>query len=198
MKRKDCFLYFRFPLLPMLIPFPIMTKVINLASFLNFQRGEMHWGNVPSVLKNCTRIALKLISKKARKQKVLLSTEIWLQICRHCYVSNIYIAEYSWTSEITMLKRQWQILLLQSMPGTGLQVAALSPGAFLYAHFPPPTRLDTVPSRRIFSAVVLFIGITQNNLQKSNSYRIPQMLYIPRESSTVPVLLLWPTAVHSN
>lgn len=98
MKRKDCFLYFRFPLLPMLIPFPMMTKVINLASFLNFQRGEMHWGNVPSVLKNCTKIALKLISKKARKQKVLLSTEIWLQTCRHCYVSNIYIAEYSWTS----------------------------------------------------------------------------------------------------
>lgn len=72
------------------------------------------------------------------------------------------------------------------MPGTGLQVVVLSSGALLYACFPSQTCLDTLLSCHIFSAAVFLIVITQNNLQKSYSHRIPQMLYIPTKSIHCP------------
>lgn len=77
------------------------------------------------------------------------------------------------------------MLLFHNMPGTGLQVAVKSPGALLYARFPLQTCLDTMSFCHIFSAVVFFVVITQNNLQKSYSHRIPRMLYIPRGSTAV-------------
>lgn len=50
--------------------------------------------------------------------------------------------------------------------------------ALTSACFPPLTRLDSMSSLPIFSAMVFFIVITQNNLQNYYSHRIPKVLYI--------------------